>query len=190
MIIYYSDAYSGAKGESHRLLRQAIGKHTGDTGQAGTMLDEMKKGPQGKPYIDGFSSFSISHTGSVWAVLIADEECGLDIQLGKSCRMQAMAERVYAPEDAAAVAEAIADGSLSDAEDVFFRIWTRREALAKAMGSTAFDSTLPSVATGIVRAGGKAYTIRDTELPGIPELYAAICLEGETAQNNVSFKKI
>ena len=196
MKIYYTYTYNEKRAESHRLLKQAIAMHTGDAEKAGAMLEGMKKGPMGKPYIDGFSSFSISHSGSVWAVLIADKECGLDVQFSKSCKIKGMAERAFDPADAAAVVSA--DEDSNEAQELFFRIWTRREALAKAMGGSAFDSSLPSVAGDKVTVKGKIYTVRDIELPepsGFledsehpndtehPGLFAAVCLEGDARED-------
>lgn len=203
MKIYYTDTYNGKNGESHELLKQAIALHTGDAEKAGAMLGCMEKGPMGKPYIDGFSFFSISHSGNVWAVLIADAECGLDVQFSKSCKIKSMAERAFDPADAAAVASALENdpaehGGSYAAEKAFFRIWTRREALAKAMGGSAFDSSLPSVAGDKVTVNGQVYTIRDIGFPmpsGFPEasehpndtelpgLFAAVCLEGDVRED-------
>ena len=105
MIIYYTDKFTGSREESHRLLEKALSVHTGDEEQAHRLTGALKRGEHGKPYIDGFSCFSISHTGNIWAVLIADRECGLDIQLGRKCDMSAIAKRWFAPEDAARIAE-------------------------------------------------------------------------------------
>ena len=141
----------------------------------------MKKGEHGKPFIEGFSCFSISHTGSIWAVLIADRECGLDIQLGRKCSYRAIAERWFAPEDAAATAAdlCVKKGN-DDPVDVFFRIWARREALTKALGGTVYDPGLPAVLPGHAEVNGKCYSISDIELPAESRLYAAICVEGSS----------
>ena len=85
MIIYYTDGFESSREESHRLLEKALAAYTGDEKKAKKLIGSLKKGEHGKPYIEGFCCFSISHTGSIWAVLIADRECGLDIQLGRNC---------------------------------------------------------------------------------------------------------
>ena len=137
--------------------------------------------------------------------------------------MTAIADRVYAPSDAAAVRAALAKETQpdadyaagkedayplsetdesrslsSEAEDIFFRIWTRREALAKAMGGSAFDSLLPSVFYGGGAAGIEAtvdnrkYTVRDLEIPGIPDIFASVCTEGDACSGDwcIFFKKL
>lgn len=183
MIIYYTDKFTGGRGESHRLLEKVLSVHTGNEEQAHRLTGAMKRGEHGKPYIDGFSCFSISHTGNIWAVLIADRECGLDIQLGRKCDMSAIAKRWFAPEDAARIAELINKDEADPADtenirDTFFRIWTRREALTKALGGTVYDPDLPAVLTQYVTMNGKRYSLTDTELPDNKQIYAALCVEG------------
>ena len=182
MIIYYTDRFEGGREESHRLLEKAIAVHTGDEQRAKTLTGALKKGEHGKPFIEGFSCFSISHTGSIWAVLIADRECGLDIQLGRKCDMKAIADRWFAPEDAQAV----------KSQDDFFRIWSRREALTKALGSTVYDPDLPAVQTEKVNIDGKQYSLVDAAFPAfkdrsLPQLYTALCIEGSSSGMNPDF---
>ena len=177
MIIYYTDKYKNGRDESHGLLRKAIAAHTGDEELAKTLTGSLKKGEHGKPYIEGFSCFSISHTGNFWAVLVAEGECGLDIQLGKKCDFRSISERWFASEDAARIAEA-AQEDADSAADEFFRIWARREALTKAVGGTVYDPALPGVQHGHAEFEGKAYTITDIRLPGNEQLYASVCVEG------------
>ena len=194
MIIYYNTEFSGGRPESRRLLEKAFARQLGDPALAGDLIKRIKTGKEGKPYIDGFSFFSVSHTGSIWAVLIDERECGLDIQLGRDCNMQAIADRVYAAEDREILGQAMQqDGQ---AEDVFFRIWTRREALAKALGESAIKSYLPPVlGDGVILCGEsgeyrvgvrRAWTISDIPAEEIifagsdrpdKKLYAAVCIE-------------
>ena len=180
MIIYYTDNFEGGRAESRRLLERALAVYTGDEKQAKRLIGTLKKGEHGKPYIEGFSCFSISHTGSIWAVLIADRECGLDIQLSRNCDMKAIAERWFAPEDAMAVTPGFA---ISE----FFRIWTRREALTKALGSTVYDPELPPVLTGEADINGDRYIIFDIQLPEIPEIYAAVCIYSNGTASEINF---
>lgn len=192
MIIYYSDKYKGGREESRRLLEKAFAVHTGDEKRAKTLVAALKKGEYGKPYIEGFSCFSVSHTGSMWAVLIAERECGLDIQFGKKCDMKAIAVRWFAPQDAAETEALSAEENSSAAYDSFFRIWTRREVLTKALGSTVYDSELPAVLTGAADIGGRHYTIMDVLFPDMPisekpGLYASVCIEGDGEYPEISF---
>ena len=180
MIIYFTDKFAGGRNESRSLLKRAIAVHTGDDGQAETLIGALKKGEHGKPYIEGFSCFSVSHTGGIWAVLVADCECGLDIQQSRNCDTGAIARRWFAPEDAEKITS----------DDMFFRVWTRREALAKALGSTVYDTDLPEVLTGEAVISGRRYIINDIRLPEIPEIYASLCIHESAAASELSFVRL
>lgn len=202
MIIYYNTEFSGGRPESRRLLEKAFAKQLGDPALAGDLIKRIKTGKEGKPYIDGFSFFSVSHTGSIWAVLIDERECGLDIQLERDCNMQAIADRVYAAEDREVLRQAMSEPQSGRAVDIFFQIWTRREALAKALGDSAIKSYLPLVLgdgvilcgdSGEYREGGqRAWIIADIPAeeiifagPDRPDkkLYAALCIESMDAED-------
>lgn len=174
MIIYYTDGFSGGHAASRSLLERAITEYTGDAGQASKLVSAVKTGEMGKPYIDGFSHFSVSHTGNFWAVLLADAECGLDIQLPKKCDAAAIARRIFAPEDADLVASLEGEAAL----EVFFRMWTRREALVKAFGGSVYETDLPSVQPSCVIINGSEYNLADTALPGLPYMRASVCVKG------------
>ena len=120
----------------------------------------------GKPYIPGGKHFSISHSETSWAVLLADEECGLDIQFEREIDELKIAERWYHPDEAAAV---------SNDEDEFFRIWTRREAMAKAAGTGIMSASLPSTLADEVLYEGVSWQLKDVDIPGID--HAAVCAE-------------
>lgn len=187
MIIYYNTEFSGGRPESRRLLEKAFAKQLGDPALAGDLIKRIKTGKEGKPYIDGFSFFSVSHTGSIWAVLIDERECGLDIQLERDCNMQAIADRVYAAEDREVLRQAMSEPQSGRAVDIFFQIWTRREALAKALGDSAIKSDLPPVL-----GEQRAWIIADIPAeeiifagPDRPDkkLYAALCIESMDAED-------
>ena len=174
MIIYYTLSGSGRHEDSHDLLRKAIAEYTGDREKAGASVSGMKTGENGKPYIAGFEHFSISHSGKAWAVLFDENECGLDIQYEKESDVLPLARRWYNPIDAKAVETAMGAGE-SEGRSEFFRLWTRREALIKAIGSSVADTSLPSVSKDEVIVDDRAYVIRTIALADEKELHAAIC---------------
>ena len=188
MIIYYTDKFTGGREESRRLLEKAVAVHTGDEERAKRLIGALETGEHGKPYIEGFSCFSISHTGSIWAVLVADRECGLDIQHGRKCDMQAIAERWFAPEDALSITAPGTDSS--ETYDTFFRIWARREALTKALGGTVYDTDLPPVSGDDVMTEGSRYMIQDIQITDMPEIYAALCVRDIGSMSEISFMRI
>ena len=177
MQIYYTNNYTGAKDESHRLLERAIAAYdeehafSGNAGSrslavknAANLVADMRTTEMGKPYIPDWNEFSISHSESSWAVLIADGSdkhidcCGLDIQFEREVKVLKLAERWYHPDELACE---------------FFRIWTRREALVKASGESIVNSNLPSTREDEVKFRDAVWQLRDVAIPGID--HAAIC---------------
>ncbi|MBE6888627.1 MAG: 4'-phosphopantetheinyl transferase superfamily protein [Ruminococcaceae bacterium] len=79
----------------------------------------------GKPYIEGFESysFSVSHSGGYVAFIDSTEDIGIDIQLiqGKNkyaARFFTENEQLYA----------------AQSDNAFFEVWTRKEAYIKMLG--------------------------------------------------------
>ena len=196
MIIYYKGGFGGGRAESRRLLTEAIAEHTGDAKRAETLVSSLRTGENGKPYIEGFERFSVSHTGGVWAVLIDMRECGLDIQLDRKCDIIAISRRIYAAKDADRIAS-MNEEDPERAKEEFFRLWARREALTKAMGGSVCDAALPSVLTNKLSANCVPYMIFDIGFPdGVcpdgARLHAAVCVEDVTGGggNMVGFRPL
>lgn len=139
--------------DSHRLLERVLGS-----------IEGLVTSEAGKPFIPGGKHFSISHSEGSWAVLIADEECGLDIQFKREANEIKIAKRWYHPDEFAAV---------NDDEEEFFRIWTRREALVKAAGTGIISASLPNTLGDEVDYEGEMWQLKDVEIPGID--YVTAC---------------
>ena len=112
--------------------------HTAPDDQDGLIRDcfdrfRLERTEKGKPYLADPAAgqpaenlhFSISHSGGIWAVVIGPKPCGLDIQENRPVPYEKLAAR-YFPGNA-----------VNSAED-FYRLWCRREALAKYMGQGFF----------------------------------------------------
>ena len=177
MTIYYTDGFAGGRSESRALLERSIAAYTGDAEKAHELVSAVREGEMGKPYIEGFRHFSVSHTGKIWAVLISGSECGLDIQLAKKCDAKAIANRIFAPGDAAVI-ETSSGKEAGSAQAEFFRIWCRREALVKATGGSVYESDIPSVMPDRVIINDSVYRIEDIWFPDLPDLYSAVCIKG------------
>lgn len=180
MVLYYTYDYSGNKEESHKLLEKAIDLYLESQGgakdTAAELMKDMEIGEMGKPEIAGFDDFSISHTverndegrKAAWAVLIDRSECGLDIQFSRKVNWQLIAEKYYSDEECAALKAKPSDGE-------FFRLWSRREALVKSVGTTIVNSNLPSTLGETVEFEGRLWHLRDVTLPGSEGLFTAVC---------------
>ena len=190
MVIYYTHSYGNNRGESHRLLQLAIARYLTENGYRGDAAETESaaltaslrtEGEYGKPVIPGFAPFSVSHSNNTWAVLIAEagdgaERCGLDVQYRRKTEAASVAKRFYAAEDADLVCAAVTAGA-DAAEDVFFRLWTRREALVKAAGGSVAGTDFPAVNGDAAVFRDTEYILADVKIPGTG-LYAAVCSDG------------
>jgi phosphopantetheinyl transferase len=102
----------------------------------------FEQGPAGKPRLVSSTAnekpldFNMSHSGDWMAVAVAsDLALGIDIEVGRVLkRASALAQRSFS----AAEADWIRDLPEPEQSAAFFRLWTRREALVKAMGASLF----------------------------------------------------
>lgn len=89
-------------------------------------------GPHGKPYIKEQPFFyNISHSGDYVFCAVSGQEIGADIQKKESGREKRVAERFFSKREADAIEEA---GDAAGKRDLFYRLWTRKEALGKLSG--------------------------------------------------------
>ncbi|MBQ6621696.1 MAG: 4'-phosphopantetheinyl transferase superfamily protein [Mogibacterium sp.] len=175
MILYYTDWYDSSKRPSHGLLEDAVRAYLTDCGssedpeaEAKECLGRIRRGAHGKPTIPGFPAFSLSHSGSWWGVLIGGSEpVGLDLQVPRPVGTDQMkiAERFFDPADA----EAVRQGG----EEVFWRIWVRREALIKALGTTVISPVPAVFGVSPVACGGADWFCREISPDG--SVYGAVC---------------
>ena len=86
-------------------------------------------GEMGKPYFEdkNLPFFNISHAGGVVILAVSDREVGADIQNMRSRREVSMAERFFSEEESRAVSE-------DETREVFYKLWSRKEALGKCTG--------------------------------------------------------
>ena len=90
-------------------------------------VTELDVDERGRPWLEGVS-FSVSHSGSLGLIAIAegDRRIGVDVeQVRHDTDVRALAARFFHPEEAEAI---------GDRRDAFFRCWTRKEAVVKALG--------------------------------------------------------
>jgi 4'-phosphopantetheinyl transferase len=84
-------------------------------------------GPDGKPWIAGGPAISLSHTrGHVAVAAAATGDLGIDVERHRRRDIVGLAERAFGPTERQAV---------GDDPRAFYRIWTLREAMAKASGA-------------------------------------------------------
>lgn len=85
----------------------------------------------GKPFFEDFHiQFSVSHSENMWACLMGQGCCGLDVQFIKPCKFEKIAARFFGKREQEYVKTHGSDG--------FFDIWTMREAYGKYTGEGFF----------------------------------------------------
>lgn len=91
------------------------------------------KNEHGKPYIvDTPIYYNISHSGQIVALVIAENEVGVDVQEKKPARMEALAKRYFSKEEWQVFAECKNE---EEKKDLFYYIWCRKEAYGKYLGT-------------------------------------------------------
>lgn len=83
----------------------------------------------GKPYFSEFPFyFNLSHSGKYVLCGLSEEEIGADIQQHCACDRRRLADRFFSEGEKAALA------ACGEDENLFFRLWTRKEAYGKLTG--------------------------------------------------------
>lgn len=114
----------------------------------------LAREPGGRPFVEGAERlrFSLSHSGGVALIAVADVAVGVDVERVRPvARAAAIARRIMHPETVALL-ESLPQ---SEFEDSFLDAWTQREAHVKAVGGglfrtpdvLPFDPRLPHDAT-------------------------------------------
>lgn len=87
---------------------------------------------KGKPFLPGGPSFNQSHSEErIMIAVAASGRLGVDIEEIRTVRlMLEIADKNFAPDEAARIHAAPAHGR----QELFFRLWTRKEAFLKALG--------------------------------------------------------
>lgn len=88
---------------------------------------------EGKPYLANIESlhFNLTHCGSQVVAAFASEEIGIDLESPVRCEdFHGIAKRFFCPAESLEIEESGADG-----RDVFFRMWTAKEAMLKLSGT-------------------------------------------------------
>jgi 4'-phosphopantetheinyl transferase len=139
-------------------LRCALGAWTGRP-PASLVFDY---GPEGKPVLPGGPAFNVSHSEGQWLLGVTPHgRLGIDVELLRPViDLAALARHSFAADECAAVLAVPPAGR----DRAFLEIWTRKEALVKALGG---GLSIPL----------KAFSVALAETPG--SLLERLALEGE-----------
>jgi len=127
-------------------------------------------GPYGKPFLADYPDihFSLSHSGTMVMAAFAPVCAGCDVEKIAQANSK-IAERFFAPEEAAALRECRDEAAYMD---LFYRIWTRKESYIKMTGE---GMHLPLDSFFVWPDSGGAYVFREFPVSGYK---AALCVAG------------
>ena len=141
----------------HALLRIELSKELGV--KAGSI--KMGESEKGRPYIDGADlPFSLSRTKNLFAFVVGKgkQYLGIDIeQIKPEIDFVGIARSHFSHREQQLV---LSQKNISDQKSLFFEIWTRKEALLKAIG-IGINTELSKVQ---VLDGGNLLEIADVEI--------------------------
>ena len=158
------EAWAGA----HVLLREVLGRAT----LTSAAHVRIRTGESGKPSVDGVE-FSLSHTGSVVLIGLGDLPLGVDVEKIPEERTVDQVGSSFHPRETAE----LLDLPVDERPEAFARVWVRKEALLKAIGTglsrgISRDYVGAGTVPGTPVAGLR---IHDLALPGMPDHCAALC---------------
>lgn len=141
------------EGYHYRLSMYTVSQVLGLLGQP---LDlELYYGEKGKPYLRDYPFyFNLSHSGSYVVCAFSRQEVGVDIQQYKRTDIVRLAERFFSAEEKKAL-QACHDRK--ELEQLFYRLWTRKEAYGKLTGegiAAVIDRSVLQVMKGEPPAAG------------------------------------
>lgn len=110
----------------------------------------------GKPRLadDGRVHFNLSHSEERAVLAISDGEVGIDLECMRPIEYLDLATRYFHPTEVAAITSA---GDVEEQRRAFFRVWTLKEAVVKALGHglsiplTSFEVSIPSSQPRMIR---------------------------------------
>lgn len=169
MKIYFYEGYDGGTKESRALLLYSLNDYL----NADYLSDDILIGDKGKPYLkDNRVLFSVSHSKILWMVAISDKLIGADLEVAKDKNKDKIASKVFSENENKYI-ELWGDYG-------FYRLWTRREALIKALGLTVFNK-MPDLVDvkhdliDSININGKIYYFKDIEISD--EVFCSVCTE-------------
>jgi 4'-phosphopantetheinyl transferase len=132
---FATDALRSRWGAGRGVLREVLGRALG----CAPSEVKFRYGAHGKPGLaDSPLHFNISHSGALAVIALARVEVGVDVELPRPRRSDAIARRFYAPGE---IERLFAQADPERRADNFFRLWTCKEAFLKATGEGLSRST-------------------------------------------------
>ena len=153
---------------AHVLLREVLGRAT----LTSAAEVRIRTGEFGKPSVDGVE-FSLSHKDATVLIGLGDLPIGVDVEKVPEERAVQQVGLSFHPRETAELLDLPAD----ERPEAFARVWVRKEALLKAIGTgLSRGISRDYVGTGTVPGTPvSGLRIHDVALPGMPDHRAALC---------------
>lgn len=91
---------------------------------------EVKTGEYGKPYIENGAQFNIAHSGSYVVISVGgDMPVGCDIEMLKDMKYERLAKTAFHKNELTALKNS------DNQQELFFELWTKKEAFLKCVGA-------------------------------------------------------
>ena len=137
-------------------------------------------GPQGKPYLEEHPNlcFNLSHSGTVVACALCDEEVGVDVQEYRKVK-ESVAERFFTGQEKEELRALKAD--TEEYEKLFIRLWSVKESYIKFTGlgmKQGLDTFVIDWETGRVRdmeSGKVTACFQEVGIEGLSRYAVSIC---------------
>ncbi len=157
------------------ILRLILSEHLNIKPQA----VKFRYGKYGKPYLDHDTNitFNVSHSHEMALIAVTqNQEIGIDIEYHSNRPMDGIAEKMFSPAEIARVQQA-----LHNKTQVFYEIWTGKEAFIKAIGMglryPTQNITIPELKYKPKKLyeNNNLWLIKKINLDGTNEYSAALC---------------
>lgn len=180
------DKKAGQHEAAYRLLQDGLRCYADAQGIAVSLPPKLGFGEMGKPFLPDTPQlhFNLSHCSGLAVCLLSHTECGVDCESIRPCK-QRVAERVCNAQELAALKAA------KDADFLFTRLWTLKEAYVKAIG---IGISYPMREVSFSFEGNRILTNRsDASFMQflLPHHIVSVCtLERQEPQNTVTLGKL
>jgi 4'-phosphopantetheinyl transferase len=132
---FSTDELRSRWGTARGTLREVLGRALG----CAPREVEFRYAAHGKPHLaDSGLRFNISHSGGLAVIAVGHVEVGVDVELPRPRRSDAIARRFFAPGEVERLFTIADEAARADA---FFRLWTCKEAFLKVTGEGLSRST-------------------------------------------------
>lgn len=156
---------------SRLLLQKALKKH-------GCALSECVIGKHGKPYLKKCSQlyFNLSHSGDNILLGLSSHEIGVDIEMIRE-RIPSNLKRILSEEELSFLSQKTEE----EKKQVFFQLWTMKEAFVKKKGARIFDQA-PLIS--MIHNGVYAKELENSSIKCFfdTDYTAAVCAEEDISQ--------